>query len=225
MPYLRRLLRSSCGWLLAAVLLLLSRQTRAADADSPRAVFTEAVRLFFAADPRGSAREFDRLVALEPDSEPQLWQRGLALYYADRFADGRLQFERHRPANPDDVENVTWHFACVAREKGAEAARAAILPVGVDRRVPMREILALFAGRGGADHVLAAASAGPEDSRRDQLFYAHLYLALHAESLGDEPTAKKHMLLAAGPFAMDHYMGKVAVLHCRLRGWRDEPAP
>lgn len=225
MPHLRRLSHASCGWVLAVAFVLPVPETRAADTASPRAVFTEAVRLFFAADPRGSAREFDRLVALEPDSEPQLWQRGLALYYADRFADGRRQFERHRLANPDDVENVTWHFACVAREKGAEAARAAILPVGADRRVPMREILALFAGRGGADEVLAAASAGSEDSRRDQLFYAHLYLALHAESLGDEPAAKKHMLLAAGPFAMDHYMGRVAVLHCRLRGWHNEPAP
>lgn len=225
MPHSRCPLRVVSRWGFALLLVLANQDLRAADEASPRAVFTEAVRLFFSADPRGSAREFDRLVALEPASEPQLWQRGLALYYADRFADGRRQFERHRLVNPDDVENVTWHFACVAREKGAEAARAAILPVGTDRRVPMREILALFAGRGGADEVLAAASAGSEDSRRDQLFYAHLYLAIHAESLGDEPTAQKHMLLAAGPCAMDHYMGRVAILHCRLRGWQAEPAP
>ncbi|NDI17902.1 MAG: hypothetical protein EBY83_08090, partial [Verrucomicrobia bacterium] len=90
----------------------------------------------------------DRLVELQPEAEPELWQRGLALYYAGRFADGRRQFELHRTVNPADVENVAWHFACVARDQGPDKARQAIIPVGQDRRVPMREILDLFAGTG-----------------------------------------------------------------------------
>jgi lipoprotein NlpI len=180
------------------------------------------VRLLFEGRPAESAQAFDRVVAARPALEPELWQRGIALYYAGRFADGRRQFETHRGANPADVENVAWHFACVAREQGAEAARAALLPVGDDARVPMREILELFAGRGTPEAVLAAAENGPEPAVRNQRCYAHLYLGLHAEACGRDDDAKRHMLLAAGPYAMDHFMGRIAQFHVRLRGW-DKP--
>jgi lipoprotein NlpI len=189
----------------------------AAEPADPRALFDEAVRLFFAAEPVASARTFDRLVAAVPEAEPELWQRGLALYYAERFADGRAQFERHRTVNPDDVENPAWHFLCVARLEGPEAARKALLPVGGDRRVPMREILDLYAGRGDVAAVLAAAEQGEGAARRNQLCY--LYLGLHAEACGDAKRAREHILQAAGPFRMDHFMGKVAVVHAQLRGW------
>ena len=210
----------------AAVLLLAcGTAVHAADDADPSVLFNEAVRLFFAAQPVESAKTFDLLVKAQPASEPELWQRGLSLYYANRFDDGRRQFEIHRTVNPADVENVAWHFACVARDKGADVARQAIIPVGVDGRVPMKEILDLFAGRIEPAAVLAAAEAGPENTRRNQLCYAHLYLGLHAEAIGADDKAKHHMLLAAGPFSMDHFMGKVAQVHVRLRGWAPAAKP
>jgi len=173
-------------------------------ADDPQAVFSEAVKLFFEARPAESCAAFDRLVALRPESEPELWQRGLALYYA---------------------ENPAWHFLCVARLEGVDAARRAMLPVGEDPRVPMQEILELFAGRGDEKAVLAAAEQGPEEERRNQRCYAHLYLGLHAEARGDAEAARRHITAAAGPHRMDHYMGRVAVVHAILRGWQPpEPA-
>jgi hypothetical protein len=126
--------------------------------------------------------------------------------------------------NPADVENAAWHFACVARDAGAAAARQALLPVGDDGRVPMKEILGLFAGTVDPAAVLAAAEAGPEAARRNQLCFAHLYLGLHAEAVGDAAKAREHMLLAAGPFSMNHYMGKVAQVHAALRGWKPAAA-
>lgn len=190
-----------------------------AAADDPQAVFSDAVRLFFEAQPVESCAAFDRLVELRPEAEPELWQRGLALYYAERFEDGRRAFEVHRTVNPADVENVAWHFACVARAEGEEKAREAILPVGPDRRVPMTEIRDLFAGTGTAEAVLAAADRGPESALRNQRCYAHLYLGLYHDALGDEEQAREHILQAAGPFSMDHYMGKVARVHAEVRGW------
>jgi lipoprotein NlpI len=210
-------------WFLCLVIVLGVSFARATAAADPAALFNEAVRLFFAAQPVESAKVFDQLVVARPESEPELWQRGLALYYAGRFDDGRRQFEFHRTVNPADVENVAWHFACVARDKGAEAARRAIIPVGADARVPMREVLELFAGRAEPAAVLAAAEAGPEEARRNQRCFAHLYLGLYFEAIGDDDRAKRHMLEAAGPFAMDHFMGRVAQLHCQLRGWSAEP--
>ena len=175
--------------------------------------------LLFDGKPEASARGFDALVQARPEMEPHLWQRGLALYYANRFADGRRQFELHRTVNPADVENVTWHFACMAREAGPEAARQAILPVGDDGRVPMTEVLAFYRGSGPADAVIAAADSAPEATRRDARCYAHLYLGLHAEALGQADRAREHLVLAAGRFSMDHFMGAIARLHARLRGW------
>ena len=206
-------------WLVfAAVVVSFSANGFAAE-PTPQELFSEGVRLFFDAKPVESARVFDQLVVAVPGAEPELWQRGLALYYAERYADGQKQFELHKTVNPNDVENPAWHFLCVAKLKGREAAREALLPVGEDRRVPMKEILDLYAGKCEPAAVLAAAEQGDGESRRNQLCYAHLYLGLYFEALGDAKKAREHITQAAGPFRMDHYMGKVAVMHAKLRGW------
>lgn len=209
-------------WILfciAAGLALTGTGGRAAAEPGPRELFDDAVRLFFAAKPDESARLFDRLVEVVPAAEPELWQRGLALYYAERFEDGRRQFEVHRTVNPNDVENTAWHFLCVARLEGMQAARGGLLPVGADSRVPMQQILDLYAGRCEPASVLAAADAGEAEARRNQMCYAHLYLGLFHEAAGDTAKARAHVVEAAGPYRMDHFMGRVAVAHAALRGW------
>jgi lipoprotein NlpI len=188
-------------------------------ATSPRELFDQAITLFFDGKPRDSAKVFDELVALQPELAPELWQRGLALYYAERFEDGRKQFELHKKVNPNDVENPAWHYLCVARASTPAEARKAMLPVGQDARVPMREILTLYQGEGTEEAVLTAASQGEGKTRRNQLCYAHLYVGLYAEARGDHQKAKQHILLAAETYGMDHYMGRVAQVHARLRGW------
>jgi lipoprotein NlpI len=202
----------------AALVISFSAAGLAAE-KTPQELFGEAVGLFFDAKPVESARVFDQLVVAVPAAEPDLWQRGLALYYAERYADGQKQFELHRTVNPNDVENPAWHFLCVTKLEGVQVARGKLLPVGEDRRVPMKEILALYAGKCEPAAVLAAAEQGEAESRHNQLCYAHLYLGLYFEALGDAVKAREHMTQAAGPFCMDHYMGKVAVMHAKLRGW------
>ena len=221
----RAVVRSGVILCLCAFACPAGRNQASEKTSTPAALFNEAIRLFFAAEPVESAKLFDRLVEAQPATAPELWQRGLALYYAGRFDDGRRQFELHRTVNPADVENVAWHFLCVAREQGADAARKAMIPVGADGRVPMREILDLFAGRAEPAAVLAAAEAGPAEARRNQLCFAHLYLGLYFEATGTADKAKHHMLEAAGPFSMKHFMGQVAQVHCQLRGWQPIPVP
>ncbi len=189
---------------------------------SPESLFDRATMLFFDGQPTKSAGLFDKLAEARPELVPGLWQRGIALYYAERFAEGRKQFELHRTVNPNDVENPAWHYLCVARASTPEQAREAMLPVGQDSRVPMRQILALFKGDGSAENVLVTASRGDGKTLRNQLCYAHLYLGLYAEARGDVELAKKHILLAAGPFSMDHYMGRVAKVHAQLREWNEQ---
>ena len=217
-------LRLRHSFILAVFAIALPLSSRAAE-KAPRELFSEAVQLFFEAKPVESARVFDQLVELVPAAEPDLWQRGLALYYAERFDDGRKQFELHKTVNPNDVENPAWHFLCVAKLEGVQAARGKLLPVGEDARVPMSEILDLYAGRCEPAAVLAAAEKGKSEARRNQLCYAHLYLGLYNEATGDAEKARDHITQAAGPFRMNHYMGKVAVMHAKLRGWPVEEPP
>lgn len=57
-----------------------------------------------------SIEDFDAVIELRPDRDPYHWQRGIAYYYADRFQEGKEQFERHQTVNSQDVENAVWHF-------------------------------------------------------------------------------------------------------------------
>ena len=213
-----------CFVLSFGLLVASSLSLTAEPSPQPQELFSQAVELFFEARPAESARVFDQLVLAVPGAEPELWQRGLALYYAERFQEGRRQFELHKTVNPNDVENPAWHFLCVARLEGPEAARKALLPVGEDSRVPMAEILALYSGHGTESAVLEAAGQGEGEARKNQLCYAHLYLGLYAEALGDAKKAEHHITQAAGPYRMGHYMGKVAVMHAKLRAWPVEAA-
>lgn len=189
--------------------------------------FDEGVRLFFDAQPGASATAFDRAIAISPAVAPQLWQRGLSLYYAGRFADGRKQFELHQTVNGNDVENAAWHFLCVVKTDGLDAARTSFIPIVGDARVPMRQIHALFAGTGTAQAVLNAADADgiPTEAERDHLCYAHLYLGLYYEVIGDAALARTHMRRAAIHYRMDHYMGRVAQVHVTIRGWQEITDP
>ena len=177
-------------------------------------------RAFMAGKMDEALRDWDRQIAEDPAAGPHHWQRGLALYYAGRFREGRVQFESHQAVNSQDVENAAWHFLCVAKLESPEAARRAFIPITSDTRVPLKEVHALYAGKGSAAEVLAAADlSASEGALRNQRCYAHLYLGLYSEALGDSAKAKEHLTLAAGKYRMDHYMGQVATVHCRLRGW------
>ena len=160
-----------------------------------------------------SAAEFDNVVKLAPDYAPELWQRGIALYYAGRYRDCRAQFESHRTVNPDDVENAAWHFLCVARAESAERARAALLPVGPDSRVPMREVYEMFKGTIGPEKVLAAAGTSPVSE-----FYAHLYVGLYFEAIGRKADALAHIKTAAADryASAGGYMHRVARVHLAI---------
>jgi lipoprotein NlpI len=181
-------------------------------AQSPQALLNRAVDQFEKGQFAESARTFDDLAKLIPDEAPQLWQRGIALYYAGRFADCRRQFESHRTVNPDDVENAVWHFLCVARSETPEKAKAALLPVGPDSRVPMREVYQMFRGVLTPDDVLKAAGSAPSG-----LFYAHLYIGLYAEATGRKDLALKHIKEAASDrYAAGGYMHMVANVHLKV---------
>jgi lipoprotein NlpI len=176
----------------------------------PRAILEQAISDFERGRIAESVSGFDALATLRPDVAPELWQRGIALYYAGRYADCRAQFESHRTVNPNDVENAAWHFLCVARADSAAKARAALLPVGPDARVPMRQVYQMFRGTMTPEQVLAAAGPSPGGQ-----FYAQLYLGLYFEAMGDARRSREHITTAAADrfAAVGGYMHTVAKVH------------
>jgi lipoprotein NlpI len=192
---------------------LLSQAQAQPAPERPQAIFDRAVEDFEAGRVVESASGFDRLVKLVPASAPQLWQRGIALYYARRYKECREQFELHRTVNPDDVENAFWHFLCVARAESPEKARAALLPVGPDSRVPMRQVYLLLQGKQTPDDVLKAAGREPGAQ-----FYAELYVGLYFEAVGKTDLAVQHIRAAASDqfAAAGGYMHMVARVHMAI---------
>ncbi|HLG60040.1 MAG TPA: hypothetical protein VI485_32165 [Vicinamibacterales bacterium] len=209
MPALTRRLIALTG-----ALLLVSTAAAQQSGENPRAILDRAIGDFLAGRVAQSVVGFDQVVKLAPEAAPQLWQRGIALYYVGRYRDCRAQFESHRTVNPNDVENPAWHFLCVARAESSEKARAALLPVGPDQRSPMREIYQMFRGSLSPEAVLAA--GGDSQSGR---FYAELYVGLYYEATGNDQKALEHLRAAASDryASAGGYMHTVAKLHPRLR--------
>lgn len=165
-----------------------------------------------------SIADFDAYIKANAGAAPHHWQRGISLYYAGRFEDGKKQFEIHQTVNPNDVENAVWHFLCNARASSPEKARAALIKIDNDGRVPMMQIYALFKGDLKPEDVIATAKAGnPAPAELDErLFYAHLYLGIYFEAIGDIAKAKEHIFKSADDFKSAHYMGDVARVHAAI---------
>lgn len=166
-------------------------------------------------DIEGSIADFDRAIELEPQRAAGHWMRGISLYYVGRFAEGAQQFDAYQEVSTNDVENSVWWYICAARDEGHDKARTGLLPVGLDRRIPLMEVFALFQDKLTPADVLTAIDRGEpgKDELLARRFYGHLYLALYHESHGDLTTARRHIDLAAGEYHLRGYMGHVAQIH------------
>jgi lipoprotein NlpI len=173
-----------------------------------------------------SVADFDRFIELRPDAAPRQWERGIACFYAKMYESGARQFESYQKYDGQDVENSVWRYLCLVPLVGVERARATMLPIENDRRIPMMQIYEMYRGTRSASEVLAAVRAGdPADEvLAGRLFYAHLYLGLWHEANGDPATARKYIELAADEKLRENrrinrYMWDVARIHARkLRG-------
>jgi lipoprotein NlpI len=195
--------------------------------------FSEVLKLepkaIVALDRRGDAQlklgnfkeaieDFDAFLKERPKFAPDHWRRGIALYYAGRFKDGTAQFDLHRKVNPEDVENSAWHYLCNARANTPKKAREDLIPVTKDTRVPMKEVMELFAGKIKPADVLDAAEKAKldDEDRKEARFYANLYVALFYESEGDAKKCLEHMTAAVEKYEIGHYMWDVAAIHLKL---------
>ncbi|KAA8545204.1 hypothetical protein F0562_019907 [Nyssa sinensis] len=174
--------------------------------------------LFRQGDVSGSLVEFDKAIELDPRQKAYLWQRGLSLYYLDRFEEGAEQFRLDVAQNPNDTEESIWCFLCEAQLYGVDEARSRFLEVGRDPRPVMRETYNIFKDGGDPEKLVAAFSS----SRENEYFYASLYAGLYYESQNKPDAAKLHILAACqSPYGLrsDDYMASLAKVHCLCRNW------
>ena len=161
-----------------------------------------------------SVNDFDKVVELQPAFKAENWQRGIALYYVGRFADGVEQFEEHHRVNPDDVENTFWYFLCLAKADSIEAARKKIIPSRGDARAPLMEVYKLVRGEmEPADVEKAIQQFQPGSGQRATAeFYGYLYLGLWYDLLGDKTKSIDYLKKSIA--ANDRgYMADVAKIH------------
>ncbi|XVE63094.1 hypothetical protein DITRI_Ditri06bG0172100 [Diplodiscus trichospermus] len=174
--------------------------------------------LFRQGDVSGSLAEFDKAIELDPRQKAYLWQRGLSLYYLDRFEEGAEQFRLDVAQNPNDTEESIWCFLCEAQLYGVEQARKRFLQVGRDPRPVMPEAYNMFKDGGDPEKFVAAFTNGPEN----EYFYASLYAGLYYESQKEPDAAKVHIVSACqSPYGQrsDDYMASLAKVHCLCRNW------
>ena len=149
-----------------------------------------------------------------PKRKPEHWQRGISCYYAGKHDEGRKQFEGYQNFDSNDVENAVWRFMCQAKKDDIAKCRKDMLKIGDDQRVPMKEVYDLFMGKVEPKDVIAAAK--DRKTVRDQdspLFYAHLYLGLYFETMGDKKQALEHLNKATDEYPHRRYMWDVGRVH------------
>ncbi|KAM6578705.1 hypothetical protein CsatB_030542 [Cannabis sativa] len=189
--------------------------------NNPReAVFAirRGMLLFRQGDVLGSIAEFDKAIELDPRQKAYLWQRGLSLYYLDRFEEGAEQFRIDVAQNPNDTEESIWCFLCEAQLYGVDGARQRFLEVGRDPRPVMRDTYNMFKDGGDPEKLVAAFANG----RENEYFYASLYAGLYYESQNKAEEAKRHILAACqSPYGQrsDDYMASLAKVHSLCRNW------
>ncbi|KAK7277973.1 hypothetical protein RJT34_22994 [Clitoria ternatea] len=174
--------------------------------------------LFTQGDVSGSLAEFDKAIQLDPRQKAYLWQRGLSLYYLNRFEEGAEQFRLDVAQNPNDTEESIWCFLCEAQLYGVDEARKRYLEVGRDPRPVMREAYNMFKEGGDPEKLVAAFSS----SRESEYFYASLYAGLYYESQNETDAAKVHIVAASQSLygqRSDDYMASLSKVHCLCRNW------
>ncbi|CAA7388892.1 unnamed protein product [Spirodela intermedia] len=176
------------------------------------------MQLFRQGDVVGSLAEFDRAIELDPRQKSYLWQRGLSLYYLERFEEGAEQFRIDVAANPNDTEESIWCFLCEAQIYGVEQAKRRFLEVGRDSRPFMREAYNLFKDGGDPEKLVSMFLHGGES----EFFYASLYAGLYYESQKDPESSKRHIIAACRSLygeSSGDYMASLAKVHCLCRNW------
>ncbi len=136
---------------------------------SGRQLVFRGMEAFRAGQLTESVQLFDQAAAVQPSLQPFLWQRGIALYYANQFAGATSKCQNDVTVNPLDVEEIVWDIACRLRNQipsdtDTSASTSTFPPVGAmslpagktDSRRIMGPVYRLFRGLGSEQELAVA---------------------------------------------------------------------
>eukprot|EP01024_Parvocaulis_polyphysoides_P051172 TRINITY_DN50246_c0_g1_i1.p1 TRINITY_DN50246_c0_g1~~TRINITY_DN50246_c0_g1_i1.p1 ORF type:complete len:262 (+),score=37.51 TRINITY_DN50246_c0_g1_i1:121-906(+) len=183
----------------------------------------QGTKYFKENDLQKSLEMFDFVLQRNPDLSPRLWQRGIVLYYLNRFEEGAAQFRKDVEYNPNDTEEAIWTYLCESQFLGPEKARQNFLQVGKDPRPILNKAYEVF--REGGDPQQIIDQIKDQSGVKGDVFYAYLYAGLFHESNQDEEASKEailHAIKTTYAESFQDFMVHVAKIHCLQRGWAEE---
>ena len=170
--------------------------------------------------PRESVTAFEKMIAIDPRQDAPHWRLGIAYYFAGDFAKSAKQFEKYHAYDGRDRENGVWKFLAQARVDGIEKARREMLVYTDFDREPFPSLYEMFAGKRSGDDVVAEIERKKLTSDSRVMFFAHYYVGLNEELLGNRERAIEHLRKAVVLFTPETagsggpgYMWQVARVH------------
>jgi len=200
---------------------------------TPRELVRQGMEYFRQYDVPTSLAYFDLADSLSTTQSgttrltPYLWQRGISYYYLNKYNKGHDQFVLDISVNPNDVEEIVWDIACLARMNNDNHSKfppekSMKLPIGqTDKRPIMSTVYSLFQNENGVKEYDLCMAGLRSTSAADE-FYSLFYLGLYCEIRNEEGKAEAYMRSAvASKYALgsNDYMVTCARVHCRLRNW------
>jgi lipoprotein NlpI len=143
--------------------------------------------------------DYQKMVELDPQLETSHWRKGIACFYAERYADAAHQFEIYHSFDNVDRENGIWRYLSQYKAYGKDKARAGLLKYEKDDREPFPDVYRLFSGELTGAQVLERIQKAeiPPRDREMRLFYAELYIGLNDFVEGNLESAEQHLDAAA----------------------------
>lgn len=191
--------------------------------DSTAALTRRGDLRLFLGDAKGAVEDFEKEIALDPSKDAPHWRLGIAYYFAGQFGKSAAQFAKYHEHDSRDRENGIWHFLATARARGIDVAREAMLEYTRFDREPFPDLYTMFAGEKTGAEVLANAEKKGLKDYALVMFFAHYYVGLNEQLLGNAAAAEEHLAKAvklavqAGAEGGPGYMGQVARLHYDTR--------
>lgn len=173
----------------------------------------------FSGNFREAVKDFEKMIELDPSQDAPHWRLGIAYYYINNFKKGMDQFAKYHAYDNVDRENGVWKYFCQANLEGIPKAQGNMLPYTRFDRHPFPAVYDMLSGgKTTPEKILGDASASKESkaAKTRRLFFAHLYIGMHHEVLGEKEKALHHCRLAtdnAFGRASKTYMWQVARIH------------
>ena len=132
-----------------------------------------------------SVLDFDKAIELDGNLAPYLWQRGLALYFNEKYDQCSDQFKKDLLVNPKDTEETVWEYICRSENFPETNQKFMLKQINNDKRPIMRSVYMLFNNEITPEELDNFGSKGDPSS----YFYSRLYLALYSHTTKNDTKA------------------------------------